>query len=209
MQNPPKNEIIAHLSSLGLGLKRKSVTVDPYKSGWAEAFLFLKRQIELCFAKEFPYQIEHVGSTSIPGLSSKPVLDLLIILKDKALLSKAISLLESIGFTYKGDAISRVTQTEPDLDRHFFSFYDDEKAELATDFIHVHMFFRGHTYIEQLLYFRDRMRADKHLRNDYQNLKIQLWQDGNSRSDYTRSKENFIAKILAELNIATDTKTNK
>lgn len=210
MQTRTKQQIISYLSSIDLGLKRKSVTIKAYNPQWVEAFDLIKKQIELCLTDKLSCRIEHIGSTSVPGLAAKPILDILLIFDNQTSLTQAIPLLERFGFTYKGDAISRVTQSSADPDRHFFSFYNkDAQDEDASDFIHAHMFCRDHVYIKPLLYFRDQLRSDSSLRDEYQNIKMQLWQGGKERSDYTLSKEKFVGKILAKLNIASHSKSDK
>lgn len=187
-----KLEIITHLSALGLGLKRKTVFISPPKVEWVQGFEFIRQQLLAALAN-CSVHIEHTGSTSVPGLSAKPVLDILLVLEEKSALLPSIPILENLGFEYKGDGVALVQKIEPDPERHFFSFYNDEQN---TDFIHLHMYAQGHPDIARLLGFRDRLRANVLLREKYQALKMQLWNEGQIRRQYTCSKSKFIYDTL-------------
>lgn len=189
-----KNQIIQKLLSYKLGLKRKTVMLQPPHPQWAEAFEIMREFLAQSLRELSLVTIEHVGSTSIPGLAAKPVLDILIVVENPHLAQKAVSLLEAVGFMYKGDGVARVTGARADLTRHFFSFYD----ELDTDFVHVHLYSSEHSDISRLLHFRDRLRVNEAIRSAYESLKLSLWQQGQIRSAYTLAKSEFIARALKE-----------
>jgi len=188
-----KDEITTYLSSHHIGMQRKSVGIFPYQTEWSIAFKWIKMKLAGCLPSHITCQIEHVGSTSIPGLSAKPLLDILALFTEKSDLLATIPFWEKLGFSYKGDAISTVNQTDPDPDRHFFSFYNTAED---TNFIHLHVMCQDHPHVRRLLPFRDALRADQNLVAQYQDLKTALWKDGLSRHDYTRSKNEFIEKVL-------------
>lgn len=188
-----KDEITTYLSSHHIGMQRKSVELFPYQPEWPIAFEWVKKELADCIPSHIACQIEHVGSTSIPGLSAKPFLDILALFAKKSDILAAIPFWEKLGFIYKGDAISTVNQTNPDPDRHFFSFYNTAED---TDFIHLHVMCQDHPHVHRLLPFRDALRADQNLLAQYQDLKVALWKDGLSRHEYTRSKNEFIEKVL-------------
>ncbi len=189
-----KANVLSTLSLFGIGMKRQSVDIQTYHPNWKEAFSFVKEQIKSILPKDIFCQIEHVGSTSIPGLSAKPILDILLIVHDASDLKKLIPILEAFGFAYKGDGVSLVHGTVADPERHTFSFYNDEET---VDFIHAHMTRQNHVHGKSLLFFRDRLRASQKLAEEYQALKVKLWQDGIVRREYTRSKSSFIEKIIS------------
>lgn len=102
-----KLEIVAHLSDLGLGLKRKTVFISESKVEWNSAFEFIQERL-LATLENYSVRIEHTGSTSVPGLAAKPVIDILLIMKNKSCLVPAIPALEKLGFEYKGDGVALV-----------------------------------------------------------------------------------------------------
>ena len=188
-----KEEITDYLSSHHVGMQRKSVELFPYQTKWPIAFEWVKMKLAGCIPSHIARQIEHVGSTSIPGLSAKPFLDILVLFTEKSEILDSIPFLETLGFIYKGDAISVVNQTDTDPNRHFFSFYNTIED---TDFIHLHVMCNGHPHVRRLLAFRDALRADQNLSTQYEDLKISLWKEGLTRHEYTRSKNEFIEKVL-------------
>ncbi|MEI6790062.1 MAG: GrpB family protein [Myxococcaceae bacterium] len=182
-------EIVSHLQSFGLGLRRKTVEISNYNSAWATAFLWIKQKIEGALGKTSWYRTEHIGSTSIHDMAAKPILDIMITFKTEMELKNAVPLLENLGFTYKGDAISKLQQTKPDRGRHFFSFYD---LDQRIDYIHLHMFTEGHSDAMHLIQFRDALRKSPALVQEYTQIKRQLKEDNSERHEYTLLKGDFV-----------------
>jgi len=83
-------------------LSRRRVEVVDYDPQWAVTFGELKLVLEARVG-ELAQSIEHVGSTSIPGLAAKPVIDLDIITESSAMLPDVISTLAELGYTHVGD----------------------------------------------------------------------------------------------------------
>ena len=78
--------------------------VEPYNPNWKSAFECLKQFIGTALSDlALDIDIQHIGSTSIPGLFSKPILDIDIIIENKDLLPTIIFMLEKIGYKHKGD----------------------------------------------------------------------------------------------------------
>lgn len=180
------------LAPYNLGLIRKTVSIQDWQSNWTEAFDWVAKHIRECVHADCV--IDHVGSTSIPNLPSKPILDIQIVYKNLKQLQEDIPALEQLGFEYKGDSIGRVNKTELDADRHFFAFYNTENN---VDYVHVHAFPEGHSHIDRHIVFRDRLRADPKLVQEYSALKSQLRKSGMLRHEYTTAKDAFVQKILS------------
>lgn len=189
------NEIVAKMQECGLGMRRKTVELSGHSGLWASAFLWFKDKIEGHLRNVDAYRVEHFGSTSIPNIAAKPALDIMVIFKTKYELKAAIPLFEELGFIYKGDAISNVNQTEPDPERHFFSFYDLEEC---VDYIHLHVFVDGHPDVTRNLGFRDILRNSPVLTEEYGQVKRQLKEQGLSRHEYTRAKSTFISRVVSK-----------
>lgn len=187
-----RRAIIAELSRYNLGLIRKTVTLHESQPNWAQAADWIKGQLSSVLDADV-YTLHHIGSTAVPGLLAKPVIDLLIEFSDHTLCEKDISRLEQMGFTYKGDAIARLDASEPDPDRHFFSFYDPSES---VDYIHLHAMPRGHHHAEHLKIFRDTLRARPDLAEEYASAKRQLKTDGFNRSAYTLRKSHLVQKVV-------------
>ena len=78
------------------------VTVLPYDEAWAEDFLQIKAELESALG-ELAIGIEHVGSTSVYGMSAKPCIDIDVIISDYSVLPEAVRRLNSIGYIHEGD----------------------------------------------------------------------------------------------------------
>ena len=83
-------------------MQTKNVIVTPYDKAWKSAFEAIKQEIESAIG-DLILGIEHVGSTSVEGMSAKPCIDIDVIIKDYSVFDKVIGKLESIGYTHEGD----------------------------------------------------------------------------------------------------------
>lgn len=167
-----------------LGLRSGIVKLVEYNSSWPK--LYELEADNLCEAlKISPERIQHVGSTSIPSMPSKPILDIAILVDSLDTAEDWIEPLAKLGYWYKG--------IEPDLpDRRFFAKGPREKR---TVYVHV----VNNREFESLLKFRDRLRDNPKLTKEYATLKQGLaTEHENNRDAYTRSKNNFIRSVIQD-----------
>ena len=83
-------------------MKTKRVIVLPYDPAWKTAFETIKNEIEAALG-ELALAVEHVGSTSVEGLSAKPCIDIDVVIKDYAVFDEVVKKLETIGYFHQGD----------------------------------------------------------------------------------------------------------
>ena len=83
-------------------MKTKHVVVLPYDPSWARQFVLIRQELQAALG-ELALRIEHVGSTSVPGLSAKPVIDIDVVIRDGSLLDSAVLVLGKIGYRHEGD----------------------------------------------------------------------------------------------------------
>ncbi len=83
-------------------MQTKKVIVSPYDEAWKSAFEAIKREIESAIG-DLILGIEHVGSTSVEGMSAKPCIDIDVIIKDYSVFDTVVGKLQSIGYTHEGD----------------------------------------------------------------------------------------------------------
>lgn len=81
---------------------KKHVVVEPYDEAWKDDFAAIRDELEAVL-NGLVLRIEHVGSTSVEGLSAKPVIDIDVVISDRSILPEVISALESIGYSHEGD----------------------------------------------------------------------------------------------------------
>lgn len=127
--------------------------------------------------------IEHVGSTAVPTLAAKPVIDLQIAVRDLADEAAYRPALESLGLILR--------QREP-----AHRFFRPPAGEPRT--VHVHVCAAGSDRERDVLRFRDRLRADPELAAQYAALKYRLADEvGQDRLAYNAGKTQFIAAVIA------------
>lgn len=83
-------------------MRTDKVVVVPYDPAWPLEFQKLAQEIAAALG-ELALRIEHVGSTAVPGLYAKPILDIDAVVKDEAALPEAIERLAAIGYRHEGD----------------------------------------------------------------------------------------------------------
>lgn len=103
--------------------------------------------------------IEHAGSTSVPGLAAKPVIDVILAVTDSANESGYVPALQGAGFALR--------VREP-------AWFEHRMLKGADPETNVHVFSEGCPEIARMLLFRDRLRADDAARTEYENTKREL-----------------------------------
>ncbi len=83
-------------------VKKKHVVVHSYEKTWADDFAAIRDELNTVL-KDIVIRIEHVGSTSVEGLSAKPIIDIDVVIQDRADLPEVISALQKIGYSHEGD----------------------------------------------------------------------------------------------------------
>ena len=87
-----------------LGLKRGTVQVVSYNPAWPELFLAEQRRLQLALGVDSSL-IVHVGSTAVPGLAAKPIIDILVAIDDLADYERYIPLLADLGYTFMPERV--------------------------------------------------------------------------------------------------------
>lgn len=166
----------------------KNIVVVPYNPEWPRMFEIESAKIKEAL-RDNCIAIHHVGSTSVPGLFAKPVIDIIGVIKDP---EKSIQPLENLGFKYKGEYNISM--------RFYFNRSEDVN-------INLHVYEEGHPEIELNLLFRDYLRDHSEAREEYANLKKELLKEKSSYekinsmfTGYNLGKDAFIRRILKAAN---------
>jgi GrpB-like predicted nucleotidyltransferase (UPF0157 family) len=157
------------------------VELRDYDPSWAEIFEAERILIAPIFDGR-AVGIEHIGSTSVPDLCAKPIVDVLVGLRELALSQEDIDAMEDLGYEYMG---------EFGLPGRLYF----RKGEPRTH--HVHVVEHGGDHWERQLLFRDALRADPEERKRYDAFKRQLAAAGHPREVYTELKTPFIREVEA------------
>jgi GrpB-like predicted nucleotidyltransferase (UPF0157 family) len=175
---------------------RDEVEIEAYDPGWPESFRREKAHLEACLPRGLIVRIEHFGSTAVPGLAAKPIVDLLVEVSDLAAARERIApVLEAQGYDYFW------RPTHGDDGPPFYAWFIKRDPRSGARTHHVHMVGGGPEFAShwERLLFRDHLIAHPEVARDYERLKREL--AGASKSDrvaYTQGKSKFIERETAE-----------
>jgi GrpB-like predicted nucleotidyltransferase (UPF0157 family) len=129
-----------------------------------------------------PVLVDHVGSTSVPGLAAKPVIDMQVQVPDLADERAYVPALESLGTVLRARGAD-------------FRFFRPPAGRPRN--VHIHVCEAGSAWAEEHLAFRDALRGDAFLAREYEGLKRRLAETVVERADYNAGKESFILAVVA------------
>jgi GrpB-like predicted nucleotidyltransferase (UPF0157 family) len=158
------------------------IRLVPYDATWPAQFAREAKHVRATLGERV-LRIEHVGSTSIPGLAAKPIIDMLLVVADSSAEAAYVPSMEREGYTLR--------IREPDWFEHRLF-----KGPAAN--INLHVFSSGCSEIARMIAFRDHLRSDAPDRDLYQQTKRQLaarrW---NYVQEYADAKTQVIEAIIA------------
>jgi GrpB-like predicted nucleotidyltransferase (UPF0157 family) len=162
-----------------------SILLRPYDPAWPVKFESAEKELLSQFPDQF-LAIEHIGSTAIPEISAKPIIDILGGVESMNAADKLIPGLLNQGWDTSAEFNRRIG------DRRFLLKWPEG---VRTHHLHL-VVFKG-PYWHPSIVFRDRLRVDLQLRAEYESLKEELaLQFPNDREAYTQAKESFIRKVV-------------
>jgi GrpB-like predicted nucleotidyltransferase (UPF0157 family) len=124
-----------------IDMRTTKVIVLPYDEAWSSDFETIKDELEHAIG-DFIVGIEHVGSTSVEGMSAKPCIDIDVIIPDYAVFDAVVAGLRTIGYIHEGDLGIKGREAfkytdKPHLKTHHLYVCPQDSAEL-----HRHITFR-------------------------------------------------------------------
>ncbi|MCP2282248.1 GrpB domain, predicted nucleotidyltransferase, UPF0157 family [Promicromonospora umidemergens] len=174
----PRRPDVTTVEIIG-GPEKLEVGLQSYDARWAEDYLYHRRRILAALAA-VDVDVEHIGSTSVPGLAAKPIVDIVV-------------------------AVPDITAEEEYLDELLAAGYELRVREpghrlvrTPTRDVHVHAYERGDAAVHEYLLLRDHLRTDADDRALYEGVKraliSQRWDDMNAYAD---AKSEVILAIKA------------
>lgn len=180
---------------------------ETYNPLWKQQFEEIKIEIENAL-RTFSIQIDHIGSTSVNGLSAKPIIDIQLGVETEEYLDKIPEILKLPNVVY----YEKYNQEMPT--RRFFVMFKQSTEEMNTSSIikldeeipavlqnhnlrlaHIHTFVKDSEDWIRHIAFRDYLRTNDQVKNEYQILKEKLikkeWKDGN---EYNEAKDDFLKR---------------
>lgn len=160
--------------------------VREYNFEWVEMFEKEAEKIRQLLGDKIT-RIEHIGSTSIPGLASKPIIDIAIEVPSLEDTESVIELLATLGYPANRDGHNKDISTE----RHLL-----RKGEPTEYHLSICYGDKG-SFLERQILFRDYLREHNEDRDAYDTLKKELLQkDPTGKDGYIGGKTDFVMRIL-------------
>ncbi len=160
------------------GPEQRGIVLVPYHAGWPELFEAQRQRIEAALGPE-ARRVEHIGSTAVPGLLAKPIIDVLVTVADIEDEQAWLPPLETVGY------VLRVREPGHRMLR---------TSDLT---VHVHVWTDGSPAVEAHLAFRDQLRASPEDRDRYAASKRDLAaRDWPTVNHYAAAKTDVIQLIL-------------
>ncbi|MDQ3713584.1 MAG: GrpB family protein [Acidobacteriota bacterium] len=164
-----------------LGLPKGIVKLEPYSKQWRQLFAEEATRIRAAIG-EVVASIEHIGSTSIGGISAKPIIDVAVGVGKAADGERCVRPLENIGYEYRG---------EHGIAGRFYFVKGEPRSH------HLHLVGVGSDFWRSHLLFRDYLRENQTIAEEYENLKKELAKrHAENREAYQHGKTVFIENVL-------------
>jgi GrpB-like predicted nucleotidyltransferase (UPF0157 family) len=174
----------AHLDEVLIGGREKrAIVIADYDARWADRFELERQRVRDALGAK-ALRIEHIGSTAVPGLAAKPIVDLLVTVEDADDDDTTVPAMATIGYQL------RVRESG----HRMFRTADRD--------VHVHVWGHKSPEVERYLAFRDQLRRSPDDRRAYEQLKRNLAiRDWNDTNEYADAKSDLIEAILARADV--------
>ncbi len=170
-------------------MKTNRIIVQPYSALWEQSFRDIRAELQDALGK-LALRIEHVGSTAVPGLSAKPIIDVDVVIRDYSVFEAVVSGLRAIGYTHEGDLGI--------AGREAFRYEGKEHLQKH----HLYICPLDSAELERHIAFRDYLRSHPEAVQEYSRLKeegARLYP--NDVDQYIQHKSPFIEKIYREIGL--------
>jgi GrpB-like predicted nucleotidyltransferase (UPF0157 family) len=168
------------------GMKKDQLQLLPHDPAWKDDFLTEKNRIAAAL-DDGSVLIEHVGSTAIPTIHAKPIIDIAILCGERGLEPLARALL-GLGYDYRG--------LFGEEHSHYYAVLDEDNVRLCQ----AHIFTEANADWHSKLRFRDVLRRNPELAHEYDDYKQRLAKVVANKSEYaeikTRWVDTFILKVM-------------
>jgi GrpB-like predicted nucleotidyltransferase (UPF0157 family) len=163
-------------------IEQQTIVIADYDPAWPEHFRQEEVRIVAALG-EAALSVEHIGSTSVPGLPAKTIVDILLVVEDSGNEASYIPALEEAGH------VLRVREPE---------FYNHRMFRTPAKDVHVHVFSAGSPEIDRYLLLRDRLRQNEGERELYAQTKRELAKrDWPTMEHYAEAKTEVVEAIIS------------
>lgn len=170
-------------------LMRERIAIVPYQPQWVERYASVEQRLRRSLPEDLFTRIEHIGSTAVPGLSAKPIIDVQVeVTSLNRVRREVVPIMQDLGYEY----IWRPTMGE---EAPFYAWFIGRHASGQRS-EHIHMVEPDQASEDRLL-FRDFLRAHPDAAARYEALKLMLLREHpRDRAAYTQGKTELIRSII-------------
>jgi len=162
--------------------KDRKYDVVCYDSSWPKKFEEYSSKLRNIFGNDI--QIEHIGSTSVPGMVGKPCIDVLVIINSLKIIEDHIADMEQAGFEYAGQFVMEGSR--------LFRVIQDN-----TLLANIHFFIEGHPHNNEMINLRNYLRSHPKEVESYSRVKNELYSKYlNSYALYRKYKDEYISDLI-------------
>ena len=183
MNRKPRWPDVTTIELVG-GVEALTLELHSYDDGWPDTYRDQRQRIAEALAS-VDIEVEHIGSTSVPGLAAKPIIDIVVAVNDITAEEDYLDALLAAGYVLRVREPGHRLVRTPSRD------------------VHVHLFEHGDPAVDEYLLLRDHLRSDAADRTLYETTKRGLlrkrWDDMN---DYADAKTDVILAIKARARAA-------
>ena len=172
---------------------REDISIAAYDPSWPDSFARERDHLRACLPRDLVGRIEHFGSTAVPGLDAKPIVDVLVEVTDlEATKERIVPLLEAQGYDYFWRPLR---EDGPP----FYAWFIGRDPATGARTHHLHM---AEAHLDELwncLLFRDYLIEYHDVAREYLALKLRLAAEyPDDRVAYTRGKSSFVQRITEQ-----------
>jgi GrpB-like predicted nucleotidyltransferase (UPF0157 family) len=175
---------------MGGSVADEPIHITDYDPAWPARFREQESTLNELLGPWLARGVEHIGSTSVPGLPAKPLIDILAPVTSLTEAQNAIPALEQAGWLgWPGDPAG-----------YYRIWFLRPRPEARTH--HLHVIEADDIHAQALLAFRDTLRKDAALRTEYAGVKAELARKYTAnRNAYLNAKSDFVEKVLARAGV--------
>jgi len=162
------------------------IVIVAYDAAWPRIYEHERQRIQAAL-RETLVAIEHIGSTSVPGLAAKPIVDIMVGIARLEDAAGCIAPLEALGYRFRPEITIRLGMLD---DRLFV------KSAHGPVTVNLHLTEYGGSFWREKLLFRDFLRSDPDTARAYEALKRELAPRFSEGPHYSTAKTEFIQSVL-------------
>lgn len=166
-----------------MNYKDRVYDVVSYNPEWPERFFAIAEDVKKAFGTD-ALDIQHIGSTSVPGMDGKPTIDVLVLVENIEVADRHISAMQALGYTYAGQVVR-------DNSRLF------RVAEGNEILVNIHIFQKDHPHVHEMIELRDYFRVHPEGVAEYSHLKREIYAKYKTDyAQYRKCKDDYLNGVL-------------